>query len=234
MLGLGQRFTVLLTAGGAGLGQGVLAAARHLAGSDLDVQLILNAGDNKALLARFHDIALHRPRLVRGSSDDFDVLLAACDLVIGKAGWFTLNEAIFSGRPTLIVDVVRGQEESNARAAEELGVARRVQPDEIVAWVRRYANAPDRLRTDFAVDGPAEFVAGWPVRLARGLSGLVTIADPPDQSQIVDRKFGAGRSDHDRGRSRSSGLFGWVIAETYQVPSLSWLSQRSLVRGVVY
>jgi processive 1,2-diacylglycerol beta-glucosyltransferase len=182
VLGLGQRFTVLLTAGGAGLGQGVLSAARHLAGSDLDVQLILNAGDNKRLLARFHDIALHRPCLVRGSSDDFDVLLAACDLVVGKAGWLTLNEAILSGRPTLIVDVVPGQEESNARAAEALGVARRVQPAEIVAWVRRYASAPDRLSSDFAVDGPAEFVAGWPVRLARGLSGLVTITDRPDQS----------------------------------------------------
>ncbi|MBM0240252.1 hypothetical protein JNW88_29805 [Micromonospora sp. ATA32] len=101
---------------------------------------------------------------MQGSSDDFDMLLAACDLVIGKAGWFTLNEAIFSGRPALIVDVVPGQEESNARAAEELGVARPVQPTEIVAWVRRYASAPDRLRTDFTVDGPAELVAGWPAR----------------------------------------------------------------------
>ncbi|MFU8850237.1 MGDG synthase family glycosyltransferase [Micromonospora sp. SL1-18] len=177
-LGLCQRFTVLLTAGGAGLGHGVLAAARHLAGSDLDVQLILNAGDNKELLARFHDIAAHRPWLVRGPSDDFEVLLAACDLVIGKAGWFTLNEAAFSGRPTLIVDVVPGQEEFNAHAAEAMGVARCVRPSEIVSWVRRYASAPNLLRTDFAVDEPARFVAGWPLRLARALSDLVLMAEP--------------------------------------------------------
>ncbi len=177
-LGLGQRFTVLLTAGGAGLGHGVLAAARELAGSDLDVQLILNAGDNRALLARFHDLAAHRPWLVRGASDDFDVLLAACDLVIGKAGWLTLNEAAFNGRPTLIVDVVPGQEEWNAGAAEALGVARRVLPSEVVSWVRRYADAPALLRADFAVDEPAEFVAGWPLRLARALGDLVTVAHP--------------------------------------------------------
>ncbi|MEU8263064.1 hypothetical protein AB0C02_20835 [Micromonospora sp. NPDC048999] len=177
-LGLGQRFTVLLTAGGAGLGHGVLAAARQLADSDLDVQLILNAGDNKALLARFHDLAAHRPWLVRGVSDDFEVLLAACDLVIGKAGWFTLNEAAFSRRPTLIVDVVPGQEEWNAGAAEALGVARRVQPSEVVSWVRRYADTPDLLRTDFALDESAEFVAGWPLRLAHALDDLVTIAGP--------------------------------------------------------
>jgi hypothetical protein len=179
VLGLDQRFTVLLTAGGAGLGNGVLAAARHLAGSDLDVQLILNAGDNDRLLASFHDLALDRPCLVRGPSGDFDVLLAACDLVIGKAGWFTLNEAILAGRPTLIVDVLPGQERSNADAAEQLRVARRVHPGEVVPWVRRYAASPDRLSSDFAVDGPAEFVAGWPARLAHGLAGLVPIGDPP-------------------------------------------------------
>ncbi|SCF05804.1 processive 1,2-diacylglycerol beta-glucosyltransferase [Micromonospora viridifaciens] len=177
-LGLDQRFTVLLTAGGAGLGRGVLAAARHLADSGLDVQLILNAGDNRALLARFQEIAVDRPCLVRGPSDDFEVLLAACDLVVGKAGWFTLNEAAFSGRPTLIVDAVPGQEECNARAAEALGMARRVQPAEIVPWVRRYADAPDLLRADFRVDGPAEFVAGWPLRLADALGDLLRIAGP--------------------------------------------------------
>lgn len=189
-LGLDPRFTVLLTAGGAGLGRGVLAAAQHLAGSDLDVQLILNAGDNRALLARFHELAAGRPFLVRGASDDFDVLLAACDLVVGKAGWFTLNEAVFSGRPTLIVDVVPGQEEANARAAEAARVARRVPPSDVVPWVRRYAQAPHLLRADFAVDGPAEFVAGWPQRLAHALRDLVTI--PPALGQIRSRRARAG------------------------------------------
>jgi processive 1,2-diacylglycerol beta-glucosyltransferase len=168
-LGLDARFTVLVTAGGAGLGRGVLAAAQALARSDLDIQLILNAGDSRSLLRGFRSIARHRECLVRGFTDEFDALLAASDLVVGKAGWLTLNEAILVGRPTLIVDVLPGQEESNAVVAEALGAALRIAPADVVDRVRRYAGDRERLGADFALDGAAEFVAGWPDRLVDAL-----------------------------------------------------------------
>lgn len=178
-LGLGDRLTVLFTAGGAGLGRGVLTAARTLAAADVDVHLILNAGDSRSLLSSFTAIGRRRPCLVSGRTDQFPLLLAACDLVVGKAGWFTLNEAVLTGRPTFIVDVLPGQEESNARAAEALGIARRIGPREIVPWVRRYAAMPERLAVDFTLAAPAEFVAGWPERLLAALDGLVPARTPP-------------------------------------------------------
>ena len=68
--------------------------------------------------------------IVRKSSSDLQLVgLAAADVVVGKAGWMTLNEAVVVGRGVIIVDAIPGQEEQNAdycvraRGAVALGPA---------------------------------------------------------------------------------------------------------------
>jgi UDP:flavonoid glycosyltransferase YjiC (YdhE family) len=98
-LALADRFTVLVTAGGFGLGSHVVVAADRLASYVPGVQLILNAGHNDALFREFAALAAGRDALVLGHTDRFEVLLAACDVVVGKAGFMTLTEAMAAGRP---------------------------------------------------------------------------------------------------------------------------------------
>jgi processive 1,2-diacylglycerol beta-glucosyltransferase len=169
ILGLEDEFTVLLTAGSEGLGRGVLAAAAHLASSGIDVQLLLNAGRNNNLYRKFVRLSEQRNYRLFGFTNQFQLLLAASDLVVGKAGWLTLNEAMAMRRPTLVVDVLPGQEDSNCTFAEIAGIARRVSPGEVPTLVERYAQDRASLDREFNFYQTQAALHGWPSQLRAAL-----------------------------------------------------------------
>lgn len=123
--GLRADIPLILISGGA---QGtyrslerVLSALAHLGQR---VQVLVLAG--KPSVSEEGGTIIHR----LGFTTTFAELLAASDLVVGKAGGLTVAESTALGIPMVIYDPIPGQEEYNAAYLEGAGAA---------LWVRHFA-----------------------------------------------------------------------------------------------
>jgi processive 1,2-diacylglycerol beta-glucosyltransferase len=117
-----RRFTVLMMAGGAGVGSLDELAARLLPG---DLQLIVLAGRNAELLRKLRTLAKRHPgRLFPlGFTTTVERVMATADLVVTKPGGLSVSECLATGRPMLLVSPIPGQEERNADYLLEAGAA---------------------------------------------------------------------------------------------------------------
>lgn len=145
-LGLPDKPTTYLTGGGLGLSTKLVSVAKQLAKQEVGAQYIFIAGRNARLKEQLESIDFKDEVHVYGYVDNVPDLLAASDLVVGKAGWLTLNEAMIARRPTIIIDVIPGQEEPNAKFVERHGVGKILrQPNEAAEAVVEYMANPDSL-----------------------------------------------------------------------------------------
>lgn len=119
-----SRFTVLMMAGGAGVGALDELAARLLRASD-QPQLVALAGRNENLLRRLRKLARSHPdRLFPlGFTTTVERVMTAADLVVTKPGGLSVSECLALGRPMLLVSPIPGQEERNADYLLEAGAA---------------------------------------------------------------------------------------------------------------
>lgn len=109
-------FTILLTAGGAGLNQEkVLAVARAIGKIRAPYQIILNAGNNDDLKHQFELMKFPYAEhvIVEGFTDKMPDYICASDVICCKSGWLTINEALVLQRPLILYDAVPGHEEQN-------------------------------------------------------------------------------------------------------------------------
>ncbi len=130
--GLDASVPVVLVAGGWS-GWGALdRLAAETARRGGGCKVVVVAGRNRALYERLRDCGELR-RLgvtVLPHVERMDLLMAAADLLVGKAGGMTASEALASGLPMVLVDSLPGQERHNAgylcrrgAAVEARGVA---------------------------------------------------------------------------------------------------------------
>lgn len=125
-LGLSSEGPVLLLCGGSrGLGRLEELAARLLKRLPR-TRLLIACGSNEAL-AQSLRTRLRRSRRARVffavETPRMRELMAASDLLIGKAGGVTSAEALALGLPMLFFEPIPGQEECNARFLVERGAA---------------------------------------------------------------------------------------------------------------
>jgi processive 1,2-diacylglycerol beta-glucosyltransferase len=119
-----RKFTVVMMAGGAGVGSLDDLAARLLALPG-DLQLIALAGRNADLLGKLQALAKKHPGKLfpLGFTTTVERAMTAADLVVTKPGGLSVSECLAKRRPMLLVSPIPGQEERNADYLLEAGAA---------------------------------------------------------------------------------------------------------------
>jgi len=146
-LGLVPTLPAALIVGG-GLGMGPLATAVKIIGrGQHGCQLLVVTGTNKVLRDKLERMAPEFTCRIKifGFVDNIHQLMAASDLMVGKAGGLTCAEAMAVGVPLFIVDPLPGQEERNTKFMTTVGAGVRVEEGELADVVRDYLNNSGRL-----------------------------------------------------------------------------------------
>lgn len=146
-----EPFTILVTSGGVGSGQ-LRDLVLLLDQAYPQLQLLVVTGKNTALRAELVALGLRRNVRIYGFVDNMEVLMAASDLIVTKAGPGTLMEALVMRRPVIVTQAVGMQERGNIDFVlnHELG-AFCPTPDRIVPAIEAlidpsvYANTIARL-----------------------------------------------------------------------------------------
>lgn len=123
-----DRRTILLSAGGFGVGSvdGLIASLMHL---QHRAEVVAVCGRNEALNQRVTKLASGISRdatvIVKpvGYTHEMDELMAASDVIVGKAGGLTTSEALAKGLVLVIANPIPGQEERNSDHLLEAGAA---------------------------------------------------------------------------------------------------------------
>ena len=147
-LGLGETFTCLLSLGGEGVSGGEQRTVRLVqALLGAGVQVVAVTGRNEALQRKLEGLAQTYPKLiVLGFVDNMAEQLAACDLVVGKAGPASVLEALAVGRPMLVTSYAGLNERRLIRFLSEQRLGTYTPSvSQLVQEVRRYQRSPERL-----------------------------------------------------------------------------------------
>jgi processive 1,2-diacylglycerol beta-glucosyltransferase len=146
------KFTVLMMAGGAGVGSLDDLAARLLALPDdlrpREIQIVALAGRNADLLKRLQSLAKKHPgRLFPfGFTTTVERVMTAADLVVTKPGGLSVSECLAKRKPMLLVSPIPGQEERNADYLLEAGAAVKAVDGATLAFkLSRLRSDPARL-----------------------------------------------------------------------------------------
>ncbi|WP_026332280.1 MGDG synthase family glycosyltransferase [Deinococcus apachensis] len=110
---------ILISGGGTGTFRGLGTVLAELSNLGQRVQVLVLAGADGHGVERVGGATIHH----LGFTTDFPELLAASDLVVGKAGGLTVAEATTLGIPLVVHEPIPGQEEYNADLLVRHGAA---------------------------------------------------------------------------------------------------------------
>ncbi len=116
-----NRFTVFLQGGGEGAAyvERAIESVRRARGASGGAQVILAAGSNQGLLARYGGT---RHLAALPFTPNIAPFMAAADVIMGKAGPNTLLEAVMLGKPFIATTYIPGQEHTNLAFIQKYGL----------------------------------------------------------------------------------------------------------------
>ena len=182
--GFDDRFTILVSAGGFGVGP-VGHLVQALARLSHPAQVVVVCGRNEALRAELFEKVKKLGKHSRGSftllgfTAEMDEIMAASDLYVGKPGGLTTSEALAKGLPMVVINPIPGQEERNSDHLLEEGVAIRCNNLPALAY------KIDRL-------------IKTPGKLAQMSENALSLAKPQAAFTLVDRLLALSSRDGDR------------------------------------
>lgn len=144
-LQLDNRFTILLSLGGEGIGNQTISMVQSLHQHFADSNIVIMCGRNDALKEEIRALELEHVR-AQGFSREMHYFLAAADVVIAKSGIASVYESLAMGR-ALIINSYVGLNEKHLvdwLVKEELGHYAASLP-EIIEIIRGYQAQPDQL-----------------------------------------------------------------------------------------
>jgi 1,2-diacylglycerol 3-beta-galactosyltransferase len=195
---LGWRIDLptLLVVGGKRVGN-LMPALRALNHSGLALQLALVAGGDDALYQRFQETDWHAVAQVYNFVGNMPALMHASDFILCKAGGLIVSEALASGLPLVLIDVIPGQETGNAEYVIKHGAGERVE-DALIALETVYhwlddggALLSERARNARCLGRPhaafevAEYV--WEIVAEAGEDRQDTSSQRPALIDLLDR-----------------------------------------------
>jgi 1,2-diacylglycerol 3-beta-galactosyltransferase len=127
-LGLRPDSFVALVCGGADGSGGIVRNAQAIAGTDIDLDLVVICGRNErahSALAGLRTVAGREVRVL-GYVTDMPQWMRASDVVVSKAGPGTIAAALCCGLPLLLVWYLPGQERGNVEWVVDIGAGRYV------------------------------------------------------------------------------------------------------------
>jgi len=148
-LGLGNRFTLLVSAGGFGVGP-VESILQELLNLQTPVQIVAIAGKSESLKTKLERLAKTTGPKVKlypiGFTRQMDEYMAASDILISKPGGLTTSESMARGLPMCIVNPIPGQEQRNSDHLLEASVAIKSTNLPTLAWkIDRLLQTPGRF-----------------------------------------------------------------------------------------
>lgn len=119
-------FTFLIMGGAYGVLSDVKWICKYIAATDAPIQGIVVCGKDRRLYHSLDSVLEdgRNPIIRFDFVNDIDVLMAASDVIITKAGGLTVSEALTKHLPMIIFKPIPGQEKNNACYIEAIGAGK--------------------------------------------------------------------------------------------------------------